>query len=176
MVEKRRHIYKAITEALAAFEDRHYISARQHFAPLLGLRGPNAHIMLSNLLNFTSYSMMSKKMHIDQVAVITEELTESGDRDIALKMWDQILDAYGFKVTEGATSQEACAIDVTMVFKTALDIDRKHGTLAQEILQALEDGVVEEYEIETIEKAAYELRAAVKMLESIIEQFKKAGR
>ena len=115
-------------------------------------------------------------MHIDQVAVITEELTESGDRDIALKMWDQILDAYGFKVTEGATSQEAFAIDMTMVFKTALDIDRKHGTLAQEILQALEDGVVEEYEIETIEKAAYELRAAVKMLESIIEQFKKAGR
>ena len=69
--------YKAITEAIDAFGDRHYINARSHLAQAIGLKGSNAGIQLSNILNYKSYNPANPKpMKLGQLAVIFDELDQ----------------------------------------------------------------------------------------------------
>jgi len=76
---KPTHIYKAISEAIDAWGDRNYINARSHLAQALGLRGKNAAIQLSNILNYKSYNPVSPKaMKLGQLSVIMDELDQEG--------------------------------------------------------------------------------------------------
>ena len=94
-MEKPAYIYKAIAEALKAWEDRHYINAREHLAPLLGLRGKNAAIQLSNILNYKSYNPHSPKpMKLAQLAVIKDEI----DREDVAHILNGMGDRYGLMV------------------------------------------------------------------------------
>ncbi len=96
-MNKPIHIYKAITEAINAWEDRHYINAREHLAPLLGLRGKNAAIQLSNILNYKSYNPRSPKaMKLSQLVIVLEEI----DREDVRHILNAFGDPHGLAVVE----------------------------------------------------------------------------
>ena len=80
---KNPTIYKLIERAISSFGERHHLTARQHFAPMLGYRGDNAAIMLSTALNYTTYNPASPKpISIDQLYTLLYELGE--DRNVIL--------------------------------------------------------------------------------------------
>ncbi len=101
-MEKPVYLYKAITESIQSWGDRHYINARQHLAPLLGLRGKNAAIQLSNMLNYKSYNPRDPKpMKLAQLCIILDEidaedvahvLNALGDRDGLIAVPKNIVD------------------------------------------------------------------------------------
>lgn len=94
---KPNYIYKAISEAIDAFGDRHYINARSHLAQSIGLKGKNAGIQLSNILNYKSYNPKDPKpMKLRQLAVILDEM----DQEDVAHILNGMGDPYGLMVVE----------------------------------------------------------------------------
>ena len=172
MIEKPAHIYKAIAEALKSFGDRHYVNARGHMADALGLRGPNAAIQLSNILNYKTYNpLCPKALKIGQLAIILEELDQ---KDVAHIM-NAMCEPHGlvcvpkeFCVVEGFSFHEAA--DSAM-----LESDDAFSTTKL----ALRDKTLSEDELEAIikeskeaEEAHYTLR---QMAKKRLKEMKEEG-
>lgn len=143
MIEKPAHIYKAIAESLKAFGDRHYINARSHMAEALGLRGKNAAIQLSNILNYKTYNpACPKALKIGQLAIILEELDQ---KDVAHIM-NSICEPHGLicvkkevSKTEDVSFHEAAdnvMLESDDVFKTT-KLALRDDTLTEDELEAI---------------------------------------
>lgn len=89
-LQKTPFFYKLINKAMDSFGEKHHLTARQYFAPLLGFNGDNASIMLASSLNYTTYNpALPKPLSVDQLKVLLDELGE--DRNIII---DGILREY----------------------------------------------------------------------------------
>ena len=162
---KHRFIYKAVSDAIEAFGNRHHLQARAHFAPMLGYRGPNGHVQVSGMLNFTTYNPSNpKRMSVDQLAVVLYEIDDA-DRELLL---ESIVDEFGFNLCR-APAAESKELDAMFVLKTTLGIDGMHGDLAKSIAEALDDGEIDEEEKERIKEATFALRKAVRNLEEALK-------
>ena len=165
MLPKHKFIYKAVAEAIDDFGDRHYITGRAHFAPLIGFRGKNGHIQLSSMLNTTSYNPANpKRMGVDHLAVILEELDDEGREHIL----EAIVGEYGFNLCKAPEAKNE-PTDETRVLLMALGIESVHGSLAETLTEALEDGEIDDEERERIVKATFALRKAVRELEEALK-------
>ena len=165
MIAKHRFIYRAVTEAIEDFGDRHHLQARAHFAPLLGYRGPNGHVQVSGMLNHTTYNPTNpKRMSVDQLAVLLYELDYEGREHVL----EAIVNEYGYNLCRAPEADETEA-DAMFVLHATLGIDGVHGDLARTLADALEDGEIDEEESERIRKATFALRKAIRALEEALK-------
>jgi len=162
---KHPFIYKAVDDAINAFGERHNITARQHFAPLLGYRGENSSIMLGSTLNYSTYNPATPKaLNIDQMMVLFRELGE--DKKI-------ILDAIA-KECDGvfSTNTEVIA-DHDSVRDELLQIAGLAGTLSNKFLEYKHnDGVIDDLEAGELEHIAFETRKQLLAFEEMIQRIK----
>lgn len=158
--------YKAIDKAINAFGHRHNITARQHFAHLLGYSGDNASIQLGTALNYTTYNPTTPKpLSIDQFALLLEEL--GPDRKI-------ILDAIA-KSCDGLFSFSAPAsVENESIKDELLNIAAFAGSLSSKFLEYKNnDGMIDEDEANELERVAYETRQHLKAFENMVRKHKK---
>jgi len=164
MLQKHRFIYKAVTEAVDAFGERHHLQARSHFAPLVGYKGPNGHIQFSGMLNFTTYNPANpKRMSVDQLAILLYEL-DYEDREHILS---SIVNEFGFNLSS-APKAESKEFNLVHILRMSLGIDGVHGDLAKTLKEALEDGELSVEEKERIKRATYKVRKAIRALEEAL--------
>jgi len=155
--------YRAATEAIEAYEDRHYLG-RKHFARLLGYRGPNAHIQLSSALNTTSYNPANpKRLSVDQLGVLLDEL----DEDIRRDMLEKIVNRWGFGLCANRADADKKG-GVMELVTLLLDLGGHHGGLEETVRRSIEDGVIDEQEREEIRVMAYQVRKLTKMIEEMM--------
>lgn len=162
-LNKHPYIYKAIDKAINQFGERHSLTGRQHFAPLLGFTGPNGSIQLGTYLNYTTYNPAAPHpLNIDHLCVLLDELGE--DRHIVL---DALVREYDLiivpkKHTEIKTDDISRLVDkaniensdVFRVTKTAIADNKITPQEREQILK----------EIEEAEKANGELREIIEHL------------
>lgn len=161
MIEKNKFFYEAISEAIAAFEDRHYLG-RKHFARLLGYRGPNANIQLSSALNTTSYNPANpKRLSVDQAIVALDEM----DEDIRRDALERIVNRWGLGIC--SSSAESGKPEVMRIVSALLELGSHHGELEQTVREAIEDGVIDAQERKAIRKGAFALRKLARKLEEM---------
>lgn len=159
-------IYKAIDKAINAFGHRHNITARQHFAHLLGYSGDNASIQLGTALNYTTYnSTTPKPLSIDQLAILLDELGPDGKI---------ILDAIA-KECGGLFNFSAPAIVQNESIKDELlTIASFAGNLSAKFLEFKNnDGMIDEDEADELERVAYETRQHLRAFEEMVQNHKK---
>lgn len=164
-LNKHSYLYKAIDKAINSFGERHNITARQHFAPLLGLTGENGSVQLGAYLNYTTYNPAApKRLHIDHLAILLDELQE--DRKIILdaiaKEFDMVVIPQKHadtKIHDISTLVDMANIENADVFRT--------------VKEAIADGKITEEEraailkeIKEAEEKAAELKDAVMLLET----------
>ena len=159
---KPTYIYKAITEALKLWEDRHYINAREHLAPLLGLRGKNASIQLSNILNYKSYNPASPKaMKLSQLDVILQEI----DTEDVAYILSAIGDGFGL-----ITVPKPNTLCVLEDFHSAADEAMLENDDVFKVTKlALRDDTLDEDELSAIIKEIKEADAANAKLKAMAE-------
>ncbi len=164
MLPKHKFIYRAVAEAIDGFGERHYITGRAHFAPIAGYRGKNGHIQISTMLNSSGYNPANpKRMSVDQLAEILEGLDDEGREHVL----EAIVNEYGFNLCKSPEVQRKPE-DAMRVMYMALGIESVHGNLAETLVDALEDGEIDEEERERITKATFALRKAVRELEEAL--------
>lgn len=165
-IRKTPWFYKAIDRAINAFGARHNITARQHFAPMLGYASDNGSIQIGTALNCTTYNPINPKpLTIDQLAVLLEEL--GPDRKI-------ILDAIA-KSCDGVFSSnaEAKRSGSESLKDELLTIAGFAGTLSSKFLEYKHnDGVIDEDEANDLERIAYETRQHIIAFEEMIKKHK----
>ena len=159
---KNEIFYRASAEAIEAYEDRHYLG-RKHFARLLGYRGPNAHVQLSSALNTTSYNPANpKRLSVDQLGVMLDEV----DEDIRRDMLEKIVNRWGYGLCANRAGADE-ADEVMGLVAVLLDLGGRHGGLEEAVRSAIEDGVIDDEEREAIRRTAYEVRKLTKMIEEM---------
>ena len=160
---KNETFYRAAAEAIEAYEDRHYLG-RKHFARLLGYRGPNAHVQLSTALNTTSYNPANpKRLSVDQLGVLLDEV----DEDIRRDMLEKIVDRWGFGLCANRAGADDTG-DVMDLIAAVLDLGSRHGGLEETVRRSIEDGVIDDDEREAIRATAYRVRQLVKQIEEMM--------
>ncbi len=148
--------YKLIDKAISSFGERHHITARQHFAQLLGYRGDNAAIMLSTALNYTTYNPASPKpLNIDHLYVLLNELGE--DRNIIL---DGILKEFDL-VAVPKEHTKASASDINLLVDMA---NMENADVFRVVKMAISDNELTADEKEEILKEIEEAEKANAML------------
>lgn len=165
-ISKTPWLYKAIDKAINAFGHRHNITARQHFAPILGYHGDNASIQLGTALNYTTYNTATPKpLSIDQLAILLEELGD--DRKI-------ILDAIA-KSCDGIFNFSAPAkVENESIKDELLTIASFAGNLSAKFLEFKNnDGLIDEDEANELERVAYETRRHLRAFEEMVKNHKK---
>lgn len=166
MLSKTPWIYKAIDKAINAFGYSHNITARQHFAPMLGYSGNNASIQLGTALNYTTYnSTTPKPLSIDQLAILLDELGPDGKI---------ILDAIA-KECGGVFNFSAPASGESESIKDSLlNIAAFAGSLSAKFLEFKNnDGMIDEDEADELERVAYETRQHLRAFEEMVQKHKK---
>jgi len=163
-LSKTPWFYKAIDRAINAFGSRHNITARQHFAPMLGYDGNNGSIQLGTALNYTTYNTATPKpLSIDQLATLLEELGD--DRKI-------ILDAIA-KSCDGVFNSNADAkhSGSESLKDELLTIAGFAGALSSKFLEYKHnDGVIDDNEANDLERIAYETRQHLRAFEEMIKK------
>jgi len=162
-ISKTTWFYKAIDSAINAFGERHHITARQHFAPLLGYHGDNASIQLGTALNCTTYNPMTPKpISIDQLSVLLDEL--GSDKKIILDAIAKQCDGiFNFSAQASSTQSESVKDELLMIAAFA-------GNLSAKFLEYKNnDGCIDENEATELERIAYETRQHLRAFEDMIE-------
>ena len=146
-MEKPLYFYKAIAEGINNFGDRHYINARTHLARAMGLKGNNAGIQLSNILNYKSYNPKDPKpMKLRQLAVIFEEI----DQEDVMHILNGFGSPYGLitipkQVWSGvSTTMHSASDDAMRSNNTVFNITQdalSDETLSKQELQAIIKGI-----------------------------------
>lgn len=165
-IPKTPWLYKAIYKAINVFGERHNVTARQHFAPMLGYTGQNGDIQLGTALNCTTYNAVTPKpLTIDQLAVLLDEL--GPDRKI-------ILDAIA-KQCDGIFNFSApVAVESESLKDSLLNIAAFAGSLSSKFLEYKNnDGMIDEDEANELERVAYETRQHLKAFENMVQKHKK---
>ena len=152
--------YKLIAKAIDSFGERHHVTARSYFAPLLGYRGENAAIMLSTALNYTTYNPASPKpLNIDHLYVLLNELGE--DRNIIL---DGLANEFEMMVIPKKQAH-ANASDFNTLVDTA---NIKNADVFCVAKMAISDDVITQQEREEILKAIHKAQKANAELKDLV--------
>jgi hypothetical protein len=136
---KQHALYRSISRAIDAYGDRHHITAREYFAPLLGYRGPTAAVQFSSALNPNSDNPLS----IDRYDAILREIDERGRAELLSTLAKQ----HGYRLCPGSEPMEPSERDIVSMI---LGLDQSHGRLAKEIREAIEDGEIDSTEARRI--------------------------
>jgi len=162
-MEKPVYIYKAIVEAIKAWEDRHYITGREHLAPLLGFRGTSASIQVSNMLNYKTYNPRAPKaMKLSQLVIILEEL----DGIDAMHILNAFAYPLGLQVT-----MKSHKVRVSVDFGTALDSAMLESSDVFRVGKvSMQDGVLSLEELKALEREIEEAEVANARLKSVVMQ------
>jgi len=162
-INKNPRFYKAIDSAINAFGERHHITARQHFAPMLGYSGDNGSIQLGTALNCTTYNPINPKpLSIDQLAVLLEELGSEKKiiLDAIAKMCGGV---FNFNAETTPNQSETVKDELLMIAAYA-------GNLSAKFLEYKNnDGCIDENEATELEHIAYETRQHLRAFEEMIE-------
>lgn len=165
-IPKHTWFYKAVSKAITAFGNRHNITARQHFAPMLGYTGQNGDIQLGTALNCTTYNPINPKpLTIDQLSILLDEL--GNDRKI-------ILDAIA-KQCDGVFNFSASVpkSDAESIKDELLTIASFAGSLSAKFLEyKSNDGMIDDHEAEELERVAYETRQHLRAFEEMVKKHK----
>ncbi len=159
--------YKAIDKAINAFGSRHNITARQHFAPMLGYSGNNGTIQVGTALNYTTYNDAAPKpFSIDQLAILLEEL--GPDKKIILDAIAKSCDGvFNFNEDCNKTNSESLKDELLTIAGFA-------GSLSSKFLEyKLNDGIIDEFEADDLERIAYETRTHLIAFEDMVKKHKK---
>lgn len=165
-ISKNPWFYKAIDKAITAFGNRHNITSRRHFAPILGYSGQNGDIQLGTALNYTTYNPATPKpLSIDQLAVLLDEL--GPDKKF-------ILDAIA-KECGGVFNFSAPAkVENESIKDELLTIASFAGSLSAKFLEFKNnDGLIDENEANELEHVAYETRQHLRAFEEMVKNHKK---
>jgi len=166
LIPKTRHIYSAVAKAIDGFGDRNHINARSHLAPVLGYRGDNAHIQLSNTLNSTTYNPTApKRLSVDHLDVLLHEVDDLARE----KILSAIVEPYGWTLCK-VGSNEPKPFDMMAMFATVIRLDKQHGNIAESIGKALEDEKIDEKESEEISNHISELRRMLREFEANMKE------
>ena len=145
-------LYKLIIKAIDSFSDRHHVTGRSYFAPLLGYRGENASIMLSTALNYTTYNPATPKpLSIDQFKVLLDELGE--DRNIII---DGLLREYDLIAVHKKDAQENTS-DLNQLADSA---NMENADVFRAVKESMSDGKITQEERERIIKELEEAQKA----------------
>jgi len=164
---KNPFFYKNIHDTIEAYGNRHSITARQHFAPMLGYTGKNGDIQLASALNYSTYNPATPKpITVDQLLVVLDECDE--ERDIIL---DNMCKRYGGQYVRGSqcnsSSEDHLKDDL-------LKISALAGNLSNMFLEYKHnDGVIDDKEAEDLEKIAHAARRGIKEFEDHVAALKK---
>ena len=159
---KTRYIYSAVAKAIDGFGERNHINARSHLAPLLGYRGDNAHIQLSNTLNSTTYNPTSpKRLSVDHLDVLLQEVDDLARE----KILSSVVEPHGFTLCRVGMSDPE-PFDLLGMFSAVIKLDKQHGNMAEAIGKALEDEYIDEKESEEINNHISELRRMLREFEA----------
>lgn len=164
-ISKTPWFYKAIDKSINAFGNRHNISSRRHFAPMLGYSGQNGDIQLGTALNYTTYIPSAPKaLSIDQLAILLDEL--GPDKKF-------ILDAIA-KECGGVFNFSAPAeVENESLKDELLTIASFAGSLAAKFLEFKNnDGLIDEDEAHELEHVAYETRQHLRAFENMVKKYK----
>ena len=165
MLIKHRFLYEALALAIDEHGNSEGFVGRQHFAALLGFGGKNPSIHLSGHLNYTTYNPATpKRINVDQLIVVLHELNEDRRRDVLEKMVNE----YGYGLCKD-DKKNIGDLNITAVFKIILDLDKRHGGLAEIVGESIADGHIDVEESGRIKAAAFELRKAAKALEELAD-------
>ena len=152
--------YKLIAQAIDAFGERHHVTARSYFAPLLGYRGNNAAIMLSTALNYTTYNPASPKpLNIDHLYVLLNELGE--DRNIII---DGLLKEFGL-VAVKRKDEHADVADINLLVDLA---NIENSDVFRVVKNSMSDGIIDENERAAILKEIEEAEKANAQLKDMV--------
>lgn len=165
-ISKTPWFYKAIDKAINAFGSRHNITARQHFAPMIGYSGNNGTIQVGTALNYTTYIPSAPKpLSIDQLAILLDEL--GPDKKF-------ILDAIA-KECDGVFNFSAPAkVENESIKDELLTIASFAGSLSAKFLEFKNnDGLIDENEANELENVAYETRQHLRAFEEMVQKHKK---
>jgi len=158
--------YKVTHQAIEAFGERHNITARQHFAPLLGYKGPNADVQLGTMLNYNTYNPLTPKpLSVDQLLVVMDECEE--ERQIII---DAICKRYGGQFVADAKIKEEkpkCIKDDLMKLSFLT------GNLSNKFLEYMQDDVLNSKESNDLEKLGHEIRQEMKSIENHFQAIKQ---
>lgn len=171
MIPKTRHIYEATARAIDSWGDRNHINARGHLAPLLGYRGDNAHIQLSNTLNSTTYNpALPKRLSVDHLDLLLHEV----DTTAKEKILSALVEPHGFTLCR-VGMKEPKAFDMMEIFTTVINLDKHHGNISAAIGDAVEDMQIDEKESKEIKELISDFRAVLRSFEAMIAGTKKKG-
>lgn len=162
-ISKTPWFYKAIDKAINAFGQRHNITARQHFAPMLGFSGQFPDIQLGTALNYTTYNTATPKpLSIDQLSILLEELGD--DRKIILDAIAKQCDGvFNFSAEPATIKSETVKDELLMIAAYA-------GNLSAKFLEYKNnDGCIDDNEASELERIAYETRQHLRAFEEMIE-------
>jgi len=165
-IPKTRHIYSAVAKAIDGFGNRHHINARSHLAPLLGFRGNNAHIQLSNTLNSTTYNPASpKRLSVDHLDTLLGEVDEIAKEQILSAM----VEPHGFTLQRANKCTDIDTLGVVSLLMVVLNLDKKHGKLSEALSLAVEDEIIDEREREKLRDITSEFRTLLRSLEHMLQ-------
>ncbi|MEN4053799.1 phage regulatory CII family protein [Sulfurimonas sp. NWX79] len=152
--------YKLIAQAIDSFGERHHVTARSYFAPLLGYKGDNAAIMLSTALNYTTYNPASPKpLNIDHLYVLLNELGE--DRNIII---DGLLKEFDL-VAIPKQKVKADVADINLLVDVA---NMENSDVFRVVKKAMSDGTIDEEERAEILKEIEEAQKANARLKDLV--------
>lgn len=155
----------AVAKAVDAFGEKNGINGRDHIARAIGLQGPNAAIQLSNILNTETYNPINpKRLSIDHLLAIMFELDDVG----ALIILDSIAGEFGYTVSRAADSKVQ-KTDVSKVFSSILELNHEQGELNHVLNESIKDGEIDEVERKRLQKQVYDLKAATRVIEDILQ-------
>ena len=157
---KHPYIYKAIKEAMDSFGERHHITARQHFAPILGFTGPNGHIQVGSYLNYTSYNPAAPHpFSVDHLAVLLDELGD--DRQI-------ILDAIAREFNMVVIPKQKAKADVADINLLVDVANMENSDVFRVVKNSMSDGIIDEDERAAILKEIEEAQKANAKLKDLV--------
>ncbi len=157
---KHPYIYKAIKKAMESFGERHHITARQHFAPLLGFTGPNGHIQVGSYLNYTSYNPVAPHpFSVDHLAVLLDELGD--DRKI-------ILDAIAREFDMVVIPKQKAKADVADINLLVDVANMENSDVFRVVKESIADKVITQEEQEAILKEIEEAQKANARLKDMV--------
>jgi len=151
---KNPFFYKNIHQAIEAYGERHHITGRQHFAPLLGFTGVNGDIQLATALNYTTYNPSTPKpLTVDQLLVVMDE---SGEE--VYPMLDALCRRY-----DSSCVKDSCTVksDEDTVKDKLLKINSLAGHLAMKFAEFMEDGEIDLEEGDQLDAISLMIREEV---------------
>lgn len=160
-------LYRAVDNAINKFSDRHYLNGRKHFAHKLGYDGVNGDIQIGTMLNTSTYNPANPKaMSVDQLAILLEEL--GPDKKIILDAIAKSCDGvFNFNEYCNKTNSESIKDELLTIAGFA-------GSLSSKFLEyKLNDGIIDEFEADDLERIAYETRKHLITFEEMVKKHKK---